>query len=201
MRSLRLSVVESHWRAGELRSSLMAVSEVPRLSIWRAPCSGRSAFSGSGKHGRFADTGCGAGGWKGERENGGGGMPSIGSHHCRGWTGMASTSGPAERRVRTALTVSMTSGWAWFARTKGRPGLAIAAFSCAILATVFPKKAWWSRSTAVKMERAIAWSGTTFVASRRPPMPTSSTTMSVCDCWNIWRATRVRISKLDRPVL
>ena len=59
--------------------------------------------------------------------------------------------------------------------TTGTPGLMIPAFSKAIAPSVFPRYSWWSRAMFVMTETSGV---TTFVASNRPPIPTSKTAMS-----------------------
>ena len=58
--------------------------------------------------------------------------------------------------------------------THGTPGLMMPAFSAAISPKVSPKSSVWSSPMFVMT--VISGCETTFVASRRPPRPTSSTT-------------------------
>lgn len=78
------------------------------------------------------------------------------------------------------------------------------AFSAAMALSVEPRKFWWSRpilAMAVTSGRAlvvVGWDSTgwprMFVASRRPPMPTSITPMSTFSWVKISKAVAVRSS-------
>ena len=74
----------------------------------------------------------------------------------------------------------------------GTPGLTISAFSPAILARVLPRAFMWSKAMLVMTEAAGV---TTLVASRRPPMPVSQTTMSQRASAKSFIASTVAVSK------
>ena len=65
--------------------------------------------------------------------------------------------------------------------TTADPGLTMPAFSPAMAASVVPSSFVWSRP--MRAMTAASGASMTFVESRRPPRPTSSTTMS-----QPWRA-------------
>src|SRR5207249_1824910 len=71
-------------------------------------------------------------------------------------------------------------------------GLMMPAFSRAMRDTVFPKCSVCSRSTRVTTETRPS---TIFVASIRPPIPTSITAMSTCRSWKYSKAIAVVTSK------
>jgi hypothetical protein len=76
--------------------------------------------------------------------------------------------------------------------TIGTPGFAMAAFSAAICSSVSPRSFVCSSSIVVT---AVADGVQTLVASRRPPRPTSSTTVRQPASRNATWAAAVRSSK------
>ena len=77
-----------------------------------------------------------------------------------------------------------------------RPGLAMPAFSLAISSTVSPRS--WVWSSAIRVMVAATGRASTFVASRRPPSPTSMTPTSTCASRSARNAARVAVSKKER---
>ena len=76
--------------------------------------------------------------------------------------------------------------------TSGTPRLTMPAFSPAIAANVLPNCRVWSKLMLVMTETSGVQ---TFVASKRPPSPTSKTARSIFSRAKCRRATAVRISK------
>ena len=102
----------------------------------------------------------------------------------------ATTRGQRRSAAMAARVRKTGSGWAL--RTRGRPGLAMPPFSAAIWSRVLPRMAVCSRPMSVTTERR---GRTTFVASRRPPRPVSTTAMSTRWRRNQAKAAAVVISK------
>jgi len=73
------------------------------------------------------------------------------------------------------------------------PGFAMPAFSRAISASVPPSLSMWSN--AMRVMAAARGAGRTFVASSRPPMPTSMTATSTFASRNATKAASVAVSK------
>ena len=96
---------------------------------------------------------------------------------------------PVSRQARS-MTRAASSGCG--CETTGTPGLMMPAFSAAIAASVSPSCSVWSRLMAVM----TATSGArTFVASSRPPRPTSTTARSTPTRSKWSNARAVKISK------
>ncbi len=97
----------------------------------------------------------------------------------------------APRSLHTCRNTAAGSGFVSAVTTR-MPGLITPAFSNAMSDNVDPRCCWWSRSID---GMAAATGVTTFVASNRPPIPTSSTATSIPDCRNSDSAMAVVASK------
>ena len=86
----------------------------------------------------------------------------------------------------------ITSGRCW-STTAGELRLKIPAFSNAICSSVFPKT--WVCSRSINVMPVVMGCWTTFVASRRPPIPTSRTTTSTFASMNTRKAISVKNRK------
>jgi len=71
------------------------------------------------------------------------------------------------------------------------PARSTASFSAAICSSVSPSHSTWSSPTEV---RAVAVESITFVASRRPPSPASTTATSTPSCSNATKETAIAAS-------
>ena len=80
--------------------------------------------------------------------------------------------------------------------TRSTPAFAIPAFSRAMASSVVPSRSVWS--SAMRVMAAARGAGMTFVASSRPPSPTSRTARSTAASRNARNAASVATSKKER---
>ena len=159
---------------GAAPSARSAATARPALCAWCAPSSagGGSASSPAPSRKRSAPE------------------PSSASRTSHSWPQTASSQPTSAARARSAP--SAAGGCA--PTTARTPGRRMPAFSAAIAATVRPRKASWSRLTGA-MTQSAGCSAATLVASRRPPIPTSSSVKSAGSRANASSAAHVVASK------